>query len=208
MSQQEMNQKPNVLFILADDMGAWALHCGGNGDIQTPNLDRMAQQGIRFENFFCASPVCSPARASILTGTMPSCHGVLDWLDGGNLDQAHPFAQGKPAFAHETTPIQYLEHLTSYSSLLRDAGYTCGLCGKWHLGDSLTPQQGFTDWYTIARGGCDYFKPEIVENGTVSVQDGYVTDLIGEHAVEKINQYAQAGKPFYLSVHFTAPHDP
>lgn len=70
-----MNKKPNIIFILTDDQGAWAMHCAGNGDVHTPNLDRIAAQGIRFNNFFCASPVCSPARASILTGTIPSCQG-------------------------------------------------------------------------------------------------------------------------------------
>ena len=164
--------RPNILFILADDMGAWALHCAGNTDIRTPNLDRMAQRGVRFDNFFCASPVCSPARASILCGTMPNCHGVLDWLDGGNVPASHPFTAGKDVFRFETQPIRYLEHLTSYTELLQQAGYTCGLCGKWHLGDSLSPQKGFTDWYTIARGGCDYFKPEIVENGTIREEQG------------------------------------
>lgn len=206
MTQQKNN--PNIVFILADDMGAWALRCAGNTDIQTPNLDKLAAQGVRFDNFFCASPVCSPARASILTGTMPSCHGVLDWLDGGNVDASHPFAAGKGAFSNETTPIQYLQQLTCYTELLSDAGYTCGLCGKWHLGDSLTPQKGFSDWYTIARGGCDYFKPEIVENGDIHTENGYVTDLIGQHAVDFLDKYAAQDAPFYLSVHFTAPHDP
>ncbi len=88
-------RRPNVVFFLADDMGAWALHCAGNDDIQTPNLDKIGEKGMRFDNFFCASPVCSPARASILTGTMPCRHGVLDWLDGGNLDRENPFTWGK-----------------------------------------------------------------------------------------------------------------
>ena len=70
--------RPNFLFILSDDQGAWAMRCAGNTDIFTPNLDRLATEGVRFENFYCASPVCSPARASILTGEMPSCHGVHD----------------------------------------------------------------------------------------------------------------------------------
>ena len=79
--------RPNFIFILADDMGPWAMGCAGNEEIQTPNLDRLASQGLRFENFFCASPVCSPARASILTGRPPSAHGVLDWIRSGNLDK-------------------------------------------------------------------------------------------------------------------------
>ena len=79
-------KRPNVLFILTDDQGAWALRCAGNTDIYTPNLDRLAEQGMRFENFFCASPVCSPARASILTGRIPSQHGVHDWIRCGSLE--------------------------------------------------------------------------------------------------------------------------
>ncbi|MCB0088696.1 MAG: sulfatase-like hydrolase/transferase, partial [Caldilineaceae bacterium] len=71
---------PNILFILSDDHGAWALGCAGNREIETPNLDRLAASGMRFTNFFCTSPVCSPARASLLTGKIPSQHGVHDWL--------------------------------------------------------------------------------------------------------------------------------
>ena len=76
--------RPNVLFILSDDQGPWAMRCAGNPDIVTPNLDRIAAQGVRFTDFFCVSPVCSPARASLLTGEIPSRHGVHDWIRGGN----------------------------------------------------------------------------------------------------------------------------
>ena len=88
------SKQPNFLFILVDDMGPWALHSAGNQEIQTPNLDRLADRGIRFENFFCASPVCSPARASILTGLMPSQHGVLDWIASGNVDKERMDREG------------------------------------------------------------------------------------------------------------------
>ena len=79
------NNRPNFLFILSDDHGAWAMGCAGNKELKTPNLDRLANMGVRFENFFCASPVCSPARASIMCGKMPSADGVHDWLAKGNL---------------------------------------------------------------------------------------------------------------------------
>ena len=75
-------KKPNVLFILTDDQGIWSMGCYGNSEIQTPNLDKLAKQGVRFDNFFCTSPVCSPARASLLTGKIPSQHGILDYLSG------------------------------------------------------------------------------------------------------------------------------
>ena len=75
-----MKKQPNIVFIISDDQGYWSLGCSGNKEIISPNIDRLAQEGMRFENFFCTSPVCSPARASLLTGTIPSQHGVHDWL--------------------------------------------------------------------------------------------------------------------------------
>lgn len=72
--------------------------------------------------------------------------------------------------------------MTAYTDLLKENGYYCALSGKWHLGDSLTPQHGFSEWYTIGRGGCAYFQPDIVENGKLEFKDSYVTDLIGENA--------------------------
>src|SRR5512139_2099113 len=78
-------KRSNIVLFLTDDQGYWALGCAGNPEIITPNLDRLAAQGLRFENFFCASPVCSPARASLLTGRIPSQHGIHDWLFKGNL---------------------------------------------------------------------------------------------------------------------------
>lgn len=201
-------KQPNILFLLADDMGHWAMRNEGNTDIQTPCLDSLAQEGVKFDNFFCASPVCSPARASILTGTMPSCHGVLDWLDGGNLDKSLPALRHREDLPHETIPIRYTDHLTAYTDILAAKGYRCALSGKWHLGDSLAPQHGFSDWFTIGGGGCSYFDPEVIENGVLSKKEGYITDLIAEHALERLEELAGGEQPFYLSVHFTAPHSP
>ena len=79
-------KKPNILFILSDDQGAWAFGRGGTPELHTPNLDKIAEQGMQMNSFFCASPVCSPARASLLTGRIPSQHGVHDWIRSGNVD--------------------------------------------------------------------------------------------------------------------------
>jgi choline-sulfatase len=131
------SNKPNVVVIMTDDQGAWALGCAGNEEIRTPHLDRLAERGILFENFFCTSPVCSPARASFLTGRIPSQHGVHDWIRKGNIDDP----EGK--YRGADRPIEYLEGILGYSDVLKQNGYTCGLSGKWHLGAQETPQKGF-----------------------------------------------------------------
>ena len=90
-----MAKRPNIVVFLADDHGAWAMGCAGNRDVMTPNLDALAQQGTRFANFFCVSPVCSPARASLLTGRIPSDHGVHDWIRRGCIEDAAGVFRGK-----------------------------------------------------------------------------------------------------------------
>lgn len=205
--------KPNIVFILSDDQGPWAMHCAGTQELCTPNLDRLAREGLRFDNFYCASPVCSPARASLLTGLMPSAHGVLDWLRSGNVDARKFASQGREnpygGYADEAEPIAYLDGVRGYTDMLRENGYRCALSGKWHLGDSVRPQKGFEDWYTLGKGGCYYYHPDIVENGDIRVLHGqYVTDLITQRAVRDIDALAGGEKPFYLSVHYTAPHNP
>ena len=188
--------KPNVLFILTDDQGVWAAGCYGNPEIRTPNLDRLAATGTRFENFFVATPVCSPSRATLLTGRIPSQHGVHDWIREGNV--------GPEA-------IRYLEGETCTTDLLARHGWTCGLSGKWHLGDSQIPQHGFSDWFVHQRGGGPYNDAPMVRNGQLVDEPGYVTDVITDEALRLLDRYADAaasGAPFYLSVHYTAPHSP
>lgn len=208
--ENTVKAKPNIILILSDDQGAWAMGCAGNSEIRTPNLDRLAREGIRFDNFFCASPVCSPARASIFTGRIPSSHGVHDWIRSGNVDistlSKEVLASGY--FRDETEPIEYLKGQTTYTEILAQNRYTCGLSGKWHLGDSLSPQKGFSHWFTIARGGCPYYSPDIVKDGEVHIEDRYITDLITEDALSFLDSQRDSQNPFYLSVHYTAPHSP
>lgn len=185
---------PNILFILSDDQGAWAMGCYGNREIHTPNLDRLAEEGVRFEHFFCASPVCSPARASLLTGRIPSQHGVHDYLCEGNG------GCGQRA-------IQYLEGQTGYTDLLCEAGYECALSGKWHLGDGAHPQKGFTFWYTHQKGGGPYYNAPMFRDGQPVTEPGYITDVITDEALRFLDGRDRE-KPFYLSVHYTAPHSP
>ena len=99
--------KPNIVFILTDDQGAWALG-RETPEIITPNLDRMADEGVYFRNFFCASPVCSPARCSLVTGRLPSAHGVHDWLRGGNWTKSD-LPEPMRSKVGDDTAVDYLE---------------------------------------------------------------------------------------------------
>ncbi len=183
--------RPNVLFILTDDQGWWSLGCYGNREIKTPNLDKLAARGMRFDNFFCATPVCSPSRATFLTGRIPSQHGVHDWVSGGNVDPG---------------AIRFLDGETAYTDILAANGYICGISGKWHLGASEYPQNSFSHWYVHRQGGGHYLDPEMVRGGKLQKEKGYVTNLITENALEFLD--AHGHEPFYLSVHYTAPHSP
>lgn len=185
-------KKPNIIFILSDDQGAWAMGCAGNKEIITPNLDKLASEGMRFENFFCASPVCSPARASLLTGRIPSQHGVHDWLRDDNEEQGE---------------IEYLKDSKAYTEILAENGYVCGLSGKWHMGSSMKAQKGFSHWFAHKSGGGPYYNAPMIRDGVLYNDPNYVTDVITDDAIDFIEK--NAGKqPFYLNVGYTAPHSP
>ena len=195
-------KQPNLLFILTDDQGAWAMGCAGNAEIKSPNLDRLAREGIRFDNFFCTSPVCSPARASILTGRIPSQHGVHDFLywqaEGlGGLDREVP-----------ADSVQFLAGMPTYAEMLTDAGYDTCLSGKWHLGDGLQPRCGFQTWNPMPYGASDYFKVPVVKNGELAKHDSYASDLFTDNALEFLGRQVEDDRPFCLNVHYTAPHAP
>ena len=183
--------RPNVIFILSDDQGIWSLGCYGNREIRTPNLDRLAAQGMRFRNFFVATPVCSPSRATFFTGRICSQHGVHDWLRGGNVDPG---------------AIRYLDGEVTSTDVLAGQGYACGISGKWHLGDSQHPQHRFDHWFVHQKGGGPYMNAPMVRDGERVNEPGYVTNVITEDALAFLDDHA-AGT-FYLSVHYTAPHSP
>jgi choline-sulfatase len=203
-----LNTRPNIILILTDDQGCWALGAAGNREIITPNLDRLAQTGLYCDHFFCASPVCSPARASLLTGRIPSQHGVHDWIRRGNLTGPLAEELGRHNFGADDAAIEYLRGMTAYTDILAQDGYICGLAGKWHLGDTLNPQKGFSFWRVVPYGGSAYFNAPFLLDGKVVYDPRYLTDAITDHALEFLEQRAGQPEPFYLSVHYTAPHSP
>lgn len=237
------DDKPNIVFILSDDHGYWAMGCYGNNEVRTPNLDKLAEEGMLFTNYFCTSPVCSAARASILTGKIPSQHGVHDWLGKGCINKEEYEGQkvSKKRYIaslgentdidYNTVPkdetvdisetsqyrfikhesdetIEYLKGQLGYSDLLNNNGYDCGIVGKWHLGNSPNPQKGFSYWSVIGKGGCIYHLPDFHRNGQLTIEDRYITDIITEEGKKYIEQCSENNQPFYLSLHYTAPHSP
>jgi arylsulfatase A-like enzyme len=197
-------RRPNVVFILSDDQGPWAAGCYGNAEIRTPNLDRLAAEGVRLTHFFVATPVCSPSRATLLTGTIPSQHGIHDWLYAG------PSTPDRPDYNVGPDARPLLAGQVAYTDVMAAHGYRCGLSGKWHLGDSLRPQHSFDFWFVHQRGGGPYNDAPMVRDGRLTTEPGYVTDVITDEALRFLDRHyaARPDQPFYLGVHYTAPHSP
>jgi arylsulfatase A-like enzyme len=191
-SQRRAAPKPNVVFFLTDDHGAWAMSPGGCAEMHTPNLAALARGGARFERAYAATPVCSPSRVTYLTGKLPSSHSVHDALVIQDL--VGPNRK------------RFLEGQVTYSDLLARNGYTVGLSGKWHMGDDENPHAGFSYWCTIPGGGSTYRNPEFIKNGARVKTNGFKTDLVTDFALEFID--ANKNRPFFLYVPFFAPHTP
>ena len=171
---QAQQKRTNIVFILSDDQGVWAAGCYGNPEIRTPNIDRLAATGMRFENFFTTIPVCSASRASFLTGRMPSQHGVHDFVLGG----ANAGPDG----------ISFLADEICYTDVLSEHGWTSGLSGKWHLGNSTVPQHGFSHWFALPGGASRYNDPDMIRDGVRAVAPGYITTTITDDALAFIDE--------------------
>jgi arylsulfatase A-like enzyme len=185
--------RPNVLFVLSDDQGAWAMGCAGNPEIRTPGLDALAASGTRFTSFFCTSRVCSPARASIMTGEIPSQHGVHDWIRAGNMGADR---------------VDYLGGRPLVTDRFAAAGYRCALVGKWHLGASDVPRAGYVRWLAHQSGMSPYYDAPMVDGTRPFVEPDYLTSMLTGEAVAFIGAEAARDEPFWLSLNYTAPHYP
>ena len=186
------NKPPNIILILTDNHGAWTLGCYGNSDIRTPHIDRLAQQGIRFTRCYSSNAVCSPTRATLLTGLIPSQHGVHCYLRAGE-PQIGPKAYNTIA------------EFTSLPRLLAALGYVCGLTGKWHLGDNLRPQEGFSTWVTMPHGATStFYGAEVIEDGKVRKEPSYLTDFWTERGVRFIEK--NRDRPFFLFLSYNGPY--
>jgi arylsulfatase A-like enzyme len=204
-AQQQQTSKPNVVFIIADDLGYADVSCYGRPEYKTPNIDRIAEEGMRFTQGYANSAVCSATRTALMTGRyqyrLPV--GLEEPLGGPARGVGLP-----PGFS--TLP-----------ALMKKAGYGTTLLGKWHLGylPNYGPlKSGYDHFWGFRGGGVDYFthKSGGANSDTADLWDddkavevpGYMTTLLGQRAVKVITDYARARQPFYLSLHFNAPHWP
>jgi arylsulfatase A-like enzyme len=200
-----MNPQPNIIFIVADDLGFADLGCYGARAQVSPVLDGLAAGGIRFTQGYANSPVCSPTRFALMTARYQYR------LRGAAEEPINSASRGSTTLGlppeHPTLP-----------SLLRKAGYRTALVGKWHLGypPAFGPlRSGYEEFFGPMSGGVDYFT-HCDSRGTHDLwmgeeehrQEGYLTDLISRRAIGYVDRMAQQEAPFFLSLHYTAPHWP
>jgi len=194
-------RQPNIVFILADDLGYADIGCYGRPEVSTPHIDGIAERGVRLRHGYANSAVCSATRLALITGRyqyrLPL--GLEEPLAGRS-------DLGLPA-DHPTLP-----------SILRDAGYATALVGKWHLG--LPPAfgpglSGYERFYGIRSGAVDYYThintrgaADLWDGAEPVQRDGYLTEILGERAAGTVGDFAASGRPFMISLHFTAPHWP
>ena len=196
------SQRPNIIYIMTDDMGYGDLSGYGRKDYSTPNIDKLASQGIKFVNAYSAGPLCTPTRTAFMTGRYPAKTpvGLLEPLTGNKNDTAFGLTSKYPSIA----------------TLMKAAGYQTVLIGKWHLG-SLSQhspaKNGFDYFFGFHSGANDYIshkgdkgKHDLYENDALVYPKGYLTDLFAQKAVEFIKQ--KHYKPFFLTITFNAPHWP
>jgi arylsulfatase A-like enzyme len=189
-----MTDQPNIVLIFTDNQQAATLGCYGNSEIHTPNLDRLSQTGVTFDNAFCPNGFCSPCRASVLTGKLPSQHGVHSWIDDRNI---HEWPQGWHA----------LHGIRTLPKELQSKGYATALVGKYHLGEPTSPAEGFDNWVTLEDGHIrSFYRNKIFDNGGVYDQPGHSVDFFTDKAVAFIEAQNEAENPFFLYLPYPAPY--
>ena len=184
--------RPNIVFVYTDDQAPTAVGFLDNDELPTPNIDRLFREGANLANMFVTTPVCSPARASLMTSRYASELGIFDWLN----PRREPELGLDPA-------------TTTWPEVLAQAGYTNGLVGKWHLGlpDRFHPtRNGFSYFMGFRPGGTKVKDPTLEIDGSDRKFEGFTVDILTDHALEYIRRHHS--RPFVLCLHYRAPHAP
>lgn len=186
------NNAPNIILIVTDNQSEQLLGVYGNPDVKTPNIDSLAKEGMTFTRAYATSGVCSPTRATLLTGLLPSQHGVHNGL---------PSVFDLPDYAA-------VAEFRSLPQTLRDAGYKTALVGKYHLGAPQKPQMGFQHWVTFPTGHTTSFHGvEVIDNGnSYTLESTHLTDFWTDKATSFIEQQ-QGGQPFFLYLAYNGPYN-
>ncbi|WP_246066845.1 sulfatase family protein [Paenibacillus koleovorans] len=183
LNRQQQDQRPNIVFIMSDDHASHAMSCYGSRVNATPNLDRIANEGIRFDNCFCTNSICSPSRAAILSGTYNHINGVKSLRDRFDGRQV------------------------TFPKLLQADGYQTAMVGKWHLGHGGEADPTGFDFWSVVPGQGEYHDPEFIEMGEKKRFSGYATDLITDFSIDWLDK-RDPERPFLLMCHHKAPHRP
>ena len=206
--------KPNVLLIVSDDQGYRDLGCFGSGEVQTPQLDRMARGGIKLTSFYVAWPACTPSRGALLTGRYPQRNGIYDMIRNEAPDYGYKYKPGEYEATFERIGGMDTREIL-LPRVLKSTGYVNGIFGKWDLGVHrrfLPLARGFDEFYGFVNTGIDYYTherygvPSMYRNNSPTIADKgtYCTDLFEREAVRFLE--ANRRKPFFLYVPFNAPH--
>lgn len=189
------SKQPNILLVFVDNQPAKMLGCAGNSEIHTPNLDKLAANGVRFSEAYCPNAMCSPCRASVLTGLMPSQHGVHTWLDDSTIGD----------WPENWSAVQ---EFTTLPELLAEAGYDTALMGKYHLGIADEPQNGFKDWVTLQIGHVQsFYDNKMIINGERQTFPGHSVDFFSDQAADYIRrQHSESENPFFMFLTYPAPY--
>ena len=189
-----VEQPPNILFILTDNQAASLLGSYGNPDIKTPHIDRLAAEGTQFNRFFASNGMCSPTRATLMTGLLPSQHGLHNWLDDKLM---------------KDWPRNWsaIEEFRTLPLTLKNRGYQTAMIGKWHLGQPWKASIGYEHWVTFTDGHTvDFWNNTVIDNDeTYVVKDQHIVDFFTDKAVDYLQSY-DGEQPFYLQLNYDGPY--
>ncbi|KIW30472.1 uncharacterized protein PV07_06214 [Cladophialophora immunda] len=180
-AKKASSSRPNIIFIMADDHASKSISCYGAGINHTPHIDRLATEGMKFNHCYVTNSICTPSRASILTGTFNHVNGVM------------------------TLDNHINKYIPNVAKHLRTGGYQTSMVGKWHLGEGTAHEPSGFDYWSVLPGQGDYWDPEFIEPSGSKIEPGYVTDIITNKSLQWIRSRDKT-RPFFLMCHHKAPH--